>query len=122
MLDIKFVRENPEIVKENIKKKFQEHKLGLVDEVIELDKKNREVKVKGDELRSSRNSLSSQIGALMKQGKKEEAESIKSRVQEINNELVENEKLEEQYATEIKEKMMKIPNIIHESVPIRKRW
>ena len=121
MLDIKFVRENPEIVKENIKKKFQEHKLCLVDEVIELDKKNREVKVKGDELRSSRNSLSSQIGALMKQGKKEEAESIKSRVQEINNELVENEKLEEQYATEIKEKMMKIPNIIHESVPIRKR-
>jgi len=120
MLDIKFVRENPEIVKENIKKKFQDHKLCLVDEVIELDKKNREVKLKGDELRSSRNSLSSKIGALMKEGKKEEAEAIKSKVQDINNQLVENEKLEEQYATEIKERMMKIPNIIHESVPIGK--
>ena len=120
MLDIKFVRENPEIVKENIKKKFQEHKLVLVDEVIELDSKNREVKLKGDELRSSRNSLSSQIGTLMKEGKKEEAEEIKAKVQKINEELTENEKLEEQYASEIKERMMKIPNIIHESVPIGK--
>ena len=120
MLDIKFVRENPEIVKENIKKKFQNHKLVLVDEVIELDSKNREVKLKGDELRSSRNSLSNQIGSLMKEGKKEEAEEIKSKVQKINEELTENEKLEEQYASEIKERMMKIPNIIHESVPIGK--
>ena len=86
MLDIKFVRENPEIVKENIKKKFQDHKLGLVDEVIELDSKNREVKLKGDELRSSRNTLSSQIGALMKEGKREEAEEVKAKVQKINEE------------------------------------
>ena len=120
MLDIKFVRENPEIVKENIKKKFQDHKLGLVDEVIALDTKNREMKQKGDELRTSRNTLSSQIGNFMKEGKKEEAEEIKQKVKQINEELVENEKLEEQYASEIKERMMKIPNIIHESVPIGK--
>ena len=118
MLDIKFVRENPDLVKENIKKKFQDHKLVLVDEVIEFDTKKREVTLKGDELRASRNSLSSQIGNLMKEGKKEEAEEIKLKVQKINEELVENEKLEEQYANEIKERMMKIPNIIHESVPI----
>ena len=118
MIDIKFLRENPDVVKENIKKKFQEHKLCLVDEVIELDTKNREVKLKGDELRSSRNTLSSQIGALMKQGKKEEAEEIKKQVQNINQELIENEKLEADYATQIKDRMMKIPNIIHESVPI----
>ena len=118
MLDIKFVRENPDLVKENIKKKFQDHKLVLVDEVIEFDSKKREVTLKGDELRASRNSLSSQIGNLMKEGKKEEAEEIKLKVQKINEELVENEKLEEQYANEIKERMMKIPNMIHESVPI----
>ena len=98
MIDIKFLRENPDIVKENIKKKFQDHKLVLVDEVIELDTKNREVKLHGDELRSKRNSLSSEIGNLMKAGKKEEAENIKSQVQKINEELVENEKLEEKYA------------------------
>ena len=113
MLDIKFVRENPDVVKENIKKKFQDHKLCLVDEVIELDTKKREVNLKGDELRSSRNTLSSQIGSLMKEGKRDEAEEIKSKVQKINEELVENEKLEEQYANEIKDKMIKIPNIIH---------
>ena len=118
MLDMKFVRENSDLVKENIKKKFQDHKLVLVDEVIEFDSKKREVTLKGDELRASRNSLSSQIGNLMKQGKKEEAEEIKTKVQKINEELVENEKLEEQYADEIKERMMKIPNMIHESVPI----
>ena len=93
MLDIKFLRENPDVVKENIKKKFQEHKLCLVDEVIELDTKKREVTLKGDELRSSRNSLSSQIGTLMKEGKREEAESIKEQVKQINDELVENEKI-----------------------------
>ena len=120
MLDIKLVRENPELVKNNIKKKFQDHKLSLVDEVIELDSKNREVKLKGDELRSSRNSFSSQIGTLMKEGKKEEAEAIKEQVKQINEQLMENEKLEEQYANDIKEKMMRIPNIIHESVPIGK--
>ena len=120
MIDIKFLRENPDIVKENIKKKFQDHKLVLVDEVIDLDKKNRETMMHGDELRNERKTLSNQIGNLMKECKKEEAESIKSKVQEINNELVENEKKEEQYAEEIKTRMMKIPNIMHESVPIGK--
>jgi len=118
MIDIKFLRENPDVVKENIKKKFQDHKLALVDEVIELDSKNREVKLKGDELRSSRNTLSSQIGNLMKEGKREEAESIKAEVKRINDELIENEKLEAEYDEAVKERMMKIPNIIHESVPI----
>ncbi len=118
MIDIKFLRENPEIVKENIKKKFQNHKLVLVDEVIELDEKNRAVKLKGDELRAKRNSLSAEIGNLMKNGQKDEAEKIKLQVQEINNQLAENEKLETEYAEEITKRMMKIPNIMHESVPI----
>ena len=118
MIDIKFLRENPDVVKENIKKKFQDYKLVLVDEVLELDKKNREATQKGDELRSKRNSLSNEIGNLMKQGKKEEAEDIKKQVQAINMELEENEKQEEGYSSKIKERMMKIPNIIHESVPI----
>ena len=120
MIDIKFLRENPEIVKENIRKKFQEHKLPLVDEVIELDKKSRELTAMCDELRMRRNSISKEIGALMANGKKEEAESKKADVQEINNKLEENEKLEAEYAESIKERMMKIPNIIHESVPIGK--
>ena len=118
MIDIKFLRENPDIVKENIKKKFQDYKLPLVDEVIEFDKKFRESTLKGDELRSQRNSLSSQIGMLMKNGKKDEAENIKKQVQEINKKLEENEKLEAEYSNEIKERMMKIPNIIDDSVPI----
>ena len=118
MIDIKFLRENPDIVKENIKKKFQDHKLVLVDEVIELDKKNREAKLKGDELRSIRNSLSTQIGNLMRDGKKEDAEKIKQEVQEVNSQLVHNEQLEEKYSEEIKQRMMKIPNIMHPSVPI----
>ena len=118
MIDIKLLRENPELVKENIKKKFQNHKLILVDEIIDLDKKNREVTLKGDELRAARNSYSSQIGQLMREGKKEEAEEIKKKVQDINQELENNEKLEEEYRIQIKERMMKIPNIIHESVPI----
>ena len=118
MIDIKFLRENPDAVKENIKKKFQNHKLVLVDEVIELDKKNREAKLKGDELRSQRNSLSSEIGNLMRNGKKDEAEEIKIKVQEINKALEENEKLETEFANQINERMMKIPNMIHESVPI----
>ena len=118
MIDIKFLRENPDVVKENIKKKFQNHKLVLVDEVIDLDAKKRAATLKGDELRSMRNSLSSEIGNLMKNGQKEEAEKIKVKVQEINNQLVENEKLETEYAEAINERMMKIPNIIHDSVPI----
>ena len=120
MIDIKFLREKPDVVKQNIKNKFQDHKLCLVDEVIDLDLKNREVKLKGDELRASRNTLSSQIGMLMKSGKKDEAEEIKLQVKKINDELVENEKLEEHYSAEIKERMMKIPNIIDPSVPIGK--
>ena len=118
MIDIKFLRENPDIVKENIKKKFQNYKLPLVDEVIDFDKKYREVTLKGDELRSQRNSLSSQIGMLMKNGKKDEAEKIKAEVQGINKELEENEKLESEYSNEVKTRMMKIPNIIADSVPI----
>ncbi len=120
MIDIKLIRENPDLVKENIKKKFQDHKLELVDKVLELDKKNREVKLKGDELRSSRNSLSSQIGNLMKSGNREEAEKIKAEVNEINAQLVDNEKSEEELANEIKNIMMKIPNIIDDSVPLGK--
>ena len=120
MIDIKLIRENPDMVKENIKKKFQDYKLELVDKILELDKKNREIKLKGDELRSSRNSLSSQIGNLMRSGNREEAEKIKSQVNEINEKLVDNEKLEEELASQIKEIMMKIPNIIDSSVPIGK--
>ena len=120
MIDIKLIRENPEMVKENIRKKFQEHKLELVDKIIELDKENREVKLKGDELRSSRNSLSSQIGNLMRSGNREEAEKIKLQVGQINQELIDNEKLEQELALQVKETMMKIPNIIHDSVPIGK--
>ena len=120
MIDIKFLREHPDIVKQNIKNKFQDHKLHLVDEVLELDGKNREAKLKGDELRSKRNTLSAQIGSLMKEGKKDEAEQIKSEVQNINNELAENEKLEQEYDAAVTDIMMKIPNIMHESVPIGK--
>ena len=120
MIDIKFLRENPEIVKENIKRKFQDHKLILVDEIISLDQKNREAKLNGDNLRAQRKTLSSQIGNLMQSGKKEEAENIKKQVQKINEELSKNEALEIQYAEEIKTRMMKIPNIMHESVPIGK--
>ena len=120
MIDIKFLRENPEIVKENIKKKFQNNKLVLVDEVIDLDKKYRASQLSGDELRNKRKTLSAEIGILMKNGKKEEAEKIKDEVQKINNQLEENEALESKYAEEIKVRMFKIPNIMHESVPIGK--
>ena len=120
MIDIKFLRENPDIVKQNIKNKFQDEKLVLVDEVIDLDKKNRESKLNGDNLRAERKSLSNQIGFLMKQGKKDEAEKIKSQVQEINSKLEKNEKLEAEYAEQIKERMMKIPQIMDPSVPIGK--
>ncbi|MCI8467591.1 MAG: serine--tRNA ligase [Bacilli bacterium] len=120
MLDIKFVRENPELVKENIKKKFQDEKISFVDEVISNDQKRRETQVKIDELRKNRNELSSQIGVLMREGNKEEAEQIKTRVNEINEELVHLEEMEEQLAHQIREKMLVIPNIMDESVPIGK--
>ena len=120
MIDIKFLRENPDIVKQNITNKFQMHKLPLVDEVIELDNKNRELKLHGDELRAQRNSLSTQIGGLMRDGKKDEAEKIKAEVKKINDELAENEKLEAEYSEKVTNIMMKIPNIMHESVPIGK--
>jgi len=120
MLDIKFVRENKDIVKENIKKKFQDEKLPLVDEVIELDKRIRELKVEGDNLRQERNSVSNEIGALMREKKKDEAESKKVRVVEINEKLVNIEKEEEELSLELKTKMMTIPNIIDESVPVGK--
>ena len=118
MLDIKFLRENPEIVKQNIKNKFQDEKLPLVDEVIVLDKKNREATLNGDNLRSQRNNLSSQIGVLMQNGKKEEAETIKKQVQDINTQLEENQKLEAEYAEKIRKIMLRIPQIMDPSVPI----
>lgn len=118
MIDIKFLRENPDIVKENIKRKFQDHKLPLVDEVIELDKKSREAKLNGDNLRNERKVLSTEIGNLMKSGQKQEAEAVKAKVSELNEKLSENEALETKYAEEIKTRMMKIPNIMHESVPL----
>ncbi len=120
MIDIKFLRENPDLVKENIKKKFQDKKLILVDEIINLDIKNREAKLNGDHLRAERKNLSTQIGNLMRTGKKEEAEKIKLEVTQINDKLIENEKLENKYSEEIHSRMMKIPNIMHESVPIGK--
>ncbi len=120
MIDIKLIRENAELVKENIRKKFQDHKLVLVDEVLELDKKNREAKLNGDNLRADRKKLSEQIGTLMKSGQKDEAEKIRQEVQKINDALKENEELEEKYSEEIKSRMMKIPNIMDTSVPIGK--
>ena len=120
MIDIKLIRENPELVKENIKKKFQDNKLVLVDEVLELDKKNREAKLNGDNLRADRKKLSDQVGQLMKSGQKDEAEKIREEVQKINSALEENEALEEKYSEEIKIRMMKIPNIMDSTVPIGK--
>ena len=120
MLDIKFVRENPEKVKENIKKKFQDSKLQLVDEVIEIDKKIRDLKSKGDELRSSRNKISDQIGQLFKEKKVEEANNSKEKVKKINEELEQIEAEEENLSEELKKRMMVIPNIVDDSVPIGK--
>lgn len=120
MLDIKFVRENPEKVKENIKKKFQDEKLPLVEEVIELDRKIRELKAEGDNLRQERNATSGEIGILMKNKKVEEAEAKKQRVNEINNKLVSIESEENNLSEQLKEKMMVIPQIIDDSVPIGK--
>ncbi len=120
MLDLKFVRENPEIVKQNIKNKFQDSKLVLVDEVIELDEQNRAAKQEGDALRAERNKLSKQIGALMGQGKKEEAEEMKRLVTDASDHLAELEKKESELDEKIKKIMMTIPNIIDPSVPIGK--
>jgi seryl-tRNA synthetase len=120
MLDLKFVRENPEIVKENIKNKFQDSKLPLVDEVIELDEQNRTAKQKGDALRAERNKLSKQIGALMGQGKKEEAEEMKKSVTDASDHLARLEEKERDLEERIKKIMMTIPNIIDPSVPIGK--
>ncbi len=120
MIDIKFLRENPEVVKQNIKNKFQDQKLPLVDEVIKFDKEKREATVKGDELRNKRNSLSDEIGQLMRNGKKEEAEKIKDEVRKINEELEKNEQREDELTEEIKKRMMVIPQIMDKSVPIGK--
>lgn len=120
MIDIKLLREKPDVVRQNLKNKFQEHKLKLVDEILELDFKNRKIKLYGDELRSSRNSLSSQIGSLIKSNQKEQASKIKLQVQDINSKLIENEKLEYEYSEKIKILMLQIPNLIHDSVPIGK--
>ena len=118
MIDLKFLRENPDAVKENIKKKFQEHKLPLVDEVIELDQKAREAQQEADDLRNQKNKVSKQIGALMAQGKKEEAEAVKAEVAQISKRLAELEPLEKELSEKVTEIMMKIPNIIDPSVPI----
>lgn len=120
MLDIKFLRENPDIVKKNIEKKFQHQKLPLVDEVIELDKQNRQAIAKAGELRAQRNKLSKEIGGLMAQGKKEEAEKVKQQVSAQAKELEELEKLEAELGEKVKGIMMIIPNIIDDSVPIGK--
>ena len=120
MIDIKLIRENSELVKENIKKKFQDMKLGIVDEVVELDKQFRECKLKGDNLRALKNKKSSEIGILMKDGKKEEANKIKEEISSCSKEMKELEEKEIILEQQIKEKMMVIPNIIDESVPIGK--
>ncbi|RGB65265.1 serine--tRNA ligase [Provencibacterium massiliense] len=120
MLDINLLRTNPELVKENIKKKFQDEKLILVDEVVEMDKRFREAKGKCDNLRSQRKSISKEIGMLMGKGQKEEAERTKEKVAAIAQELEETERLEEELTAEIRKRMLVIPNIIDESVPIGK--
>ena len=120
MIDIKFIRENKDKVKENIKKKFQDEKLPLVDEVIELDKKIRLLKVNGDSLREERNTTSAKIGVLFREKKNDEANAKKQRVVEINEQLLEIEKEENELSKQLKSKMMVIPNIIDGSVPIGK--
>lgn len=120
MLDIKFLRENPDVVKQNIKNKFQEHKLPMVDEVIQYDKERRETQQKADDLRALRKKNSKQIGALMGQGKKEEAEAMKAEVARYADELSALEAKEAELAEKVTERMMVIPNIIDPSVPIGK--
>ena len=120
MLDIKFIRENPDKVKDNIRKKFQDNKLPLVDEVIELDKRIRELKVSGDEHRKNRNDFSSKIGELMRNKEKDTADEIKNKVVEINDKLVSIESEEDKLSNELREKMLVIPQIMDDSVPIGK--
>ena len=120
MIDINLIRENPELVKENIRKKFQDEKLPMVDEVREFDKENREVKQKGDQLRADRNKMSKTIGQLMREGKKDEANDVKAKVKSMGDELEALEKREAELTEEINKRMMVIPNIIDKSVPIGK--
>ena len=120
MLDIKFVRENPELVRENMKKKFQDHKLHLVDEVISEDSELRQAQQKADDLRSQRKTISKEIGKLMGQGKKEEAEEVKKQVAEIATQLETLSAKEDELRESVLQKMMQIPNMIDPSVPIGK--
>ncbi|MBQ4155470.1 MAG: serine--tRNA ligase [Clostridia bacterium] len=120
MIDIRFLRENPDVVRENIKKKFQDHKLPLVDEAMELDVKKREAQAEADSLRAERNNISKQIGMLMGQGKREEAEEVKKKVGEYAARLAEVEVLEKEFDEKLTAVMMRIPNIIDDSVPIGK--
>ena len=120
MIDIKLIRENRDLVKENIKNKFQDEKLPLVDEIYELDKRVREVQVKADGLKAEKNKLSGEIGKLMKEGKKDEAEGIKKTIQENSDEITKLEEEQETLTSQIKEKMMVIPQIMDPSVPIGK--
>ena len=120
MLDIKFLRQNPDIVKENIKKKFQDEKIPMVDEVIEFDKQQRECQQRSDYLRSQRNSISKGIGALMAQGKKDEAEAEKKKVSDMAEEMAQLDEKMAELGAKIRERMLVIPNIIDESVPIGK--
>ena len=118
MIDINIIRKNPELVRENIRKKFQDKKLPLVDEIISLDEEVKKIKIEGDNLREKRNKTSNEIGLLMREGKKEEAEDNKKIVIEINSKLESIEKREEELTSKLKEKMMLIPNIIADDVPI----
>ncbi len=118
MIDMKLIRTNPDLVKENIKKKFQDDKLAIVDEIIELDKQFRDAKMKSDQLRSQRNNISKKIGALMGQGKKEEAEETKKLVSDMAQELEDLSTLADRLEGEVRERMLVIPNIIDDSVPI----
>ncbi|MBR4262477.1 MAG: serine--tRNA ligase [Bacilli bacterium] len=120
MIDIKLIRENKDLVKENIKKKFQDEKLPLVDEVYDMDKEVREVQTKADNLKADKNKMSSEIGALMRDGKKEEAEDVKKKIAEMGNEIAELEVKKEELDASIRERMLVIPNIIADSVPIGK--
>ena len=120
MIDIKLIRENKDLVKENIKKKFQDQKLPLVDEIEKLDIEYRDCKKNGDDLRALKNSKSSEIGALMREGKKEEADKVKEEVSKYGDEITELGKKEEELEKVIRTKMMSIPNIIDDSVPIGK--
>ena len=120
MLDMKFVRENPDIVKQNIKNKFQDEKLPMVDEVIELDSKRRAAQQEADDLKAKKNKLSKQIGALMAQGKKEEAEEVKKQVAADSERLKEIDAMEAELSEKVTKIMMVLPNIIDPSVPIGK--